>query len=156
MNKCKIDSCDNDASCKQMCQKHYRRVKLYGDPHHVKIRERGTGAKSKRNGYISVYDNGKLRLQHRVVMEQHIGRSLLSHENVHHINGNREDNRIENLELWSVSQPAGQRVGQKLAWARDIIKLYGTALESEAASASEAEEILEAARTEINAADADS
>ena len=58
-------------------------------------------------------------------VEQHIGRALLPHENVHHINGDRADNRIENLELWSTSQPSGQRVADKVQFAVDILKEYG-------------------------------
>ena len=58
-------------------------------------------------------------------MERMLGRPLLDHENVHHKNGNRQDNRPDNLELWSKVQPAGQRVEDKLAWAREIIALYG-------------------------------
>ena len=57
-------------------------------------------------------------------MEQHIGRPLLKNETVHHMNGDRKDNRIENLELWSKSQPAGQRVADKLKWAREIQETY--------------------------------
>lgn len=64
-------------------------------------------------------------LQHRVVMEAHLGRPLLASENVHHVNGQRGDNRPENLELWSRSQPAGQRVVDKVAWCREFLGLYG-------------------------------
>lgn len=76
-------------------------------------------------GYVQVRVDGKYQSEHRVFMEEHIGRPLQTDETVHHINGVRDDNRLENLELWTSSHPAGQRVEDKLAWAREIIALYG-------------------------------
>ena len=53
-----------------------------------------------------------------------IGRKLFPEETVHHKNGQRADNRPENLELWSSRNPKGQRVNDKVQWALEIMKTY--------------------------------
>jgi hypothetical protein len=62
--------------------------------------------------------------EHILVVEQILGRYLLPGESVHHRNGVRDDNRPENLELWTRPQPTGIRVTDAVAWARQILARY--------------------------------
>lgn len=77
-----------------------------------------------RKGHPNAYKDGRI-LEHTFVMSEHLKRPLMKNETVHHINGVRDDNRIENLQLWSTSQPSGQRVDEKITWAKEFLESYG-------------------------------
>ena len=96
---------------------HYQRYVRTGDPAgRWGAQPRKSLGYTDSSGYRRI--GPERRHEHRVVMEQKLGRALYPFENVHHKNGIRDDNRPENLELWVRRQPNGQR-------AADLIALVG-------------------------------
>lgn len=133
---CVADGCTrSDLYARSMCGRHYRRWKRGTLDNEQHGNWRG-GRRTNERGYVLLlvpsdhpfYDSmasksGHIR-EHRLIMAEKLGRPLLPHENVHHINGVKHDNHPKNLELWSTAQPAGQRVEDKLAWCREFLALY--------------------------------
>lgn len=130
------------AECRQ-CVYNYKKMVKNGEDGRIKCRlERGyisRGGKGylNKNGYVYIYRKGHPNaknsgylMEHRLIMSEYLGRPLLDKETVHHKNGIKNDNRIENLELFSQNHGPGEKVVDKIEDCIKFLKKYGYTITS--------------------------
>jgi len=118
---CSVEGCKQKQRSKGMCIAHYKRVWRRGT---TELFDRTPKPRIRPNGYVYRSIGDKQCLEHRLVMESLIGRTLLPGETVHHRNGVRSDNRPENLQLMASCHPRGQSIEDLVDFAKQILDKY--------------------------------
>jgi hypothetical protein len=145
---CSVEGCEDKAKSRELCQFHYRRkrhgIELVGPKKRLGMptaRDRWLDE----HGYVRVIvpkgTPGSMRytnlinqaLEHRLVLQNHLGRALLPTETVHHKNGDRSDNRLENLELKAGAHGRGITVPNAVTAAIATLRRYAKITKAEEA-----------------------
>jgi hypothetical protein len=115
---------------KKLCSPECRSAFKIAEHERLRPSETRTIGKRIRKGYVVLrFPNqegvkGRSVLEHRYVMEQHLGRELRPEETVHHRNRPTTNNALDNLELFSGRHGPGQRVTDQVSWAIAILADY--------------------------------
>lgn len=101
---CCVPGCDEPTLVKKfdLCENHYRTMRRNGSPTAYKNKPWGSARTLRTDGYIYITVDGKQVMEHRHIMEEMLGRKLKSYEVVHHLDGNRQHNDEDNLELHTI------------------------------------------------------